>query len=59
MDFGAYLASSSSDDSDKEEVELGGRGHKAAVNEQERIQKYKVNNFTVQIPVYEFVSLFP
>ena len=59
MDFGAYLASSSSDDSDNEEVELGGRGHVAAANGQERIQKYKVKNFPVQIPVYEFVSSFP
>ena len=42
MDFGAYLASSSSDDSDNEEVGLGGRGHVAPANDQERIQKYKV-----------------
>ena len=40
MDFGAYLASSSS--SDNEEVELCGRGHEGAANDQERIQKYKV-----------------
>ena len=39
MDFGAYLASSSSDESDVEGEELSGRGQEAAVND---LDKYKV-----------------
>ena len=39
MDFGAYLASSSSDESDIEGEEQSGRGQEAAVND---IDKYKV-----------------
>ena len=39
MDFGAYLASSSSDESDAEGEELSGRSQDSAANE---IQRYKV-----------------
>ena len=42
MDFGAYLASSSSDDSDGEEEGINEQRQAAAVNGEERIQKYKV-----------------
>ena len=43
MDFGAYLASSSSEDSDNEGERPSGRGQEAASN---GIQKYKVRTDT-------------
>ena len=45
MDFGAYLASSSSDDSDNEGAELVERGSEAAANDKEKMQKYKVHMY--------------
>ena len=42
MDFGAYLASSSSDDSDNEGEGQSGRSQEAAVTDEDMIQKYKV-----------------
>ena len=42
MDFGAYLASSSSEDSDDEGEGPSGRGQEAAADEEDRIEKYKV-----------------
>ena len=48
MDFGAYLASSSSKDgSDEEEEGPSWCGQEAAATEKERIQKYKVQSDTV------------
>ena len=42
MDFGAYLASFSSDDSDNEREGQSGRSQEAAINDDVRIRKYKV-----------------
>ena len=52
MDFGAYLASSSSEDGSDDEGEgPSGCGQEAAATEKERIQKYKVQSDTVGVGV--------
>ena len=42
MDFGAYLAASSSEDGDDEGEGPSGCGPETASNEEDKIQKYKV-----------------
>ena len=42
MDFGAYLASSSSDDGDNEGEGQSGRSQETTITDEDRIQKYKV-----------------